>query len=296
MKRISWGLLALMVLVSGVSGEKVEGSGFRAFPRCYGTGTLYYFLNHRDDMREERFVAGGGLTLECVALAKDDRFLLIMDVDLLSGTGDSVAANLPFSPMEVSYGLGLFFEYLWGRCLLRAGWDHTCDHVVFKDHPDPWYEVAGVETDVFYNRPFVGVGSQTMRPQEQRRVYLGGRTKGERVSPLIWYAELGYYMRSAFGARNDDVLFNGNDWTWDAKVNLGLVAWRCDRIAVLLSNRAHLLLDTDGKTFWRDTAELSVLLGKGEAGLSFYAGSHLVDDHPRDGKEEMWEIGARLVY
>jgi hypothetical protein len=274
-----------------------ETNGLRLATACHGTARVTSFLNQDRGIERERYRTEVATGLQWDLLALGDSLVLQWDFRLASIMGESVSENLPFSPMEVVYSwTPVLLEYTRGGRLWRLGWDHVCHHLIYKDTGEPWYDRTGgeFEADVFYNRVFAGYGVPFGRPALRWLAVKEGA--GGPVAwheRFLWYAEAGYYLRDLGGLMDSESLWGSNDWQWDVRADASVLAWRNRWFAVFAHGSATVLADTDNEVFWRGRAEAEVLLPGGGFGLSFYGAYTPVDEHPRDSREGLGEIGAR---
>jgi hypothetical protein len=295
------GVALLLLTAPGLgaeSGGEASG-GIKVLPGYQGDAYLKYYLNHPNDLSKERYVTEGSLSLDFALLSSDDRLFLFWNILMTAGMGPSVAENLPFSPLEMHYELVPFVERRTEQTLWRIGWLHACDHLILKAMEHPWYEEEGqgVAPDVYYNRAFAGVGTPTVRMPLQRQAFLHPGSGVPRPPfGLTWYVELGYYVRSLGGWVDSSSLSAHNDWNWDVKGEIRYPLWLDSAFALFANSRTHLLFDTDGEAFWREKLELEVLFEGGSCGSSIFFGAYVLDEHPRDSKEDLMDLGVRLFF
>jgi poly-gamma-glutamate synthesis protein (capsule biosynthesis protein) len=300
MRRLGSGLAAL-VLAAGVvradqppaaAGEG-EAGGLRWLPSHSGAVYLRYFLNQTTPLEKYRYGTEGVADLRYEIVRWDTGRRVALDVNLLTGMGQSVARNMPLSPVDLEYRLAPCFETR-RRFLWRAGWDHACNHLVYKDRDLPWYHSFGshVAPDVFYNRPFAGVGSAAVRREDVWRACF---RDGAPPRP-VWYVEIGAYLRNMGSVLPPSSLYGGQDWDWDASADLRLPVWAARSVAVFAGAKARLLADVRGDLWWRTRVETEAMFRGGEYGISVFAGGVPLDEHPRDSQEGLLDIGARFLF
>ena len=259
-----------------------------------GLGRLEFFSNQQDDLQDDRYISEGEMDLDFDVVSVGERWSVRSRFMLLADLGRSVAENLPFSPKEMKYGFSPYGEYQRGTWLARFGWDHACQHLIYKDNEEPWYTVEGsnLPPDVYYNRLFAGAGRRESRPEILRQTAF----KEGRIPPrVIWYFEAGGYLRS-FPGMDDDSLYGGNDWVADGLADLRLRLHAADRWLLFAGSRTQVLLDADDEFYARERLQLEVVFDSRGFGSAVYAGWHVVDEHPRDSKEGMTELGAVFYF
>lgn len=276
------------------AGEPVPSGFLTGFS---GDGRLLYFLNHQDAVQEERYVTEGAMTMDFILFSRADRFQVRARFFMLAEMGRSVAENLPFSPEESAYELNPFLEWRDVRRLYRFGLVHACQHLIYKDYEDPWYLEEGVNVapDVYYNRLSLGVGSREIRPELLREAFRqnGAREKGP---SLVWYTEAGRYLRSLGGLLDEEALYGHNDWEADLNADV-MIPLRVRRAFTLFAaSRTQVLWNTRADTFWRERLELEAFFGSRGFGSSVFLAWNAVDEHPRDRKEGLFELGARFFF
>lgn len=265
-------------------------------PGFSGGGHLLYFLDQQDELQEDRFVTEGFMELDFEILSRDC-LQLRMRFEMTAGMGQSVAKNLPFSPKEMAYAINPFVEYLSGGLMYRAGLVHACQHLIYKDNEEPWYLEEGVDIppDIYFNRLYAGVGRQEARRERLTAAYLGAAAP-ERKPRLVWYAEAGGYLRSLGGLMNADSLYGGNNWVADLKLDV-MIPLRLRRTyALFAASRTHVLFDTDSDAFWRERLELESFFTSRGFGSSVFLAWNALDEHPRDSREGLFELGARFFF
>ncbi|MFC1497290.1 hypothetical protein ACFLS1_02300 [Verrucomicrobiota bacterium] len=265
----------------------------------HSDSSLRFFFNRESGLEEDRFGSEADIRLQYIILSWQERLRLCFDVRLISVMGESIADNMPFSPMELSYHATPFIEYVRPGIIYRIGWNHACDHLVYKDNPDPWYqdeELNDMEPDIYYNRFFVAAGSPTIRRIVHRENICRDNNNKWGMGRFVWYAEAANYIRSIGSMSDSDFLYGGNDWRWDFILKLRYPLFVGKSFALLANNRTVLLLDGDDETYWRDLLELELMLTGGRCGMSFFAGINLLDEHPYDSREGLGEVGFRFFF
>ena len=93
-----------------------------------------------------------------------------------------------------------------------------------------------------------------------------------------------------------DSLYGGNDWTADLKLDV-MIPLRLRRTyALFAASRAHVLFDTDADAFGRERLELESFFASRGFGSSVFLAWNAVDEHPRDSREGLFELGARFFF
>lgn len=290
MKKLRWTMVA--GLVAGW-GTVAAGGEIRLLDDFSAVGRLGFFSNHDDEFQEERYVAEGAMLLDFDLLSVGERWSLWSRFGLAVDLGKSIADNLPFSPKEMAYEISPFVEYRRSTYLVRFGWNHACQHLIYKDNADPWYETAGsnaVPPDVFWNRISLGAGRAEIRPDVFREAAFGPAPPR-----WFWYAEIGGYLQSFPGLEGDS-LYGSNDWAADAKFDLRLRLLSGAKWALFATSLTHVLLDGANELFMREQVRLEMAFASRGYGSSIVAGWHAVDEHPRDSKEGLFEFGAAFYY
>jgi hypothetical protein len=260
-----------------------------------GSGGLVFYGNQRDELQEERYRTGGGVALDFILASSGGRWAVRSAFTLAADLGKSVAQNLPFSPIETAYEIRPYVEWQRGAWLARAGWAHACQHLVYKDHEEPWYTVEGsnLPPDVYYNRLFLGAGSRAIRPEILQETVFN-RT-GPAPARVLWYLEAGGYVRSLPGMDRES-LYDGNDWVGDLTGELRLRLWAGQRWLLFAASRTQVLLDAGDKGYFRERLRLEAVFDSRGFGSTFYAGAHVVDEHPRDSQEGLLELGGVFTF
>ena len=278
----------------GAPDEKPMGRDIRLLSDFSALGRLGFF-SEQDELQNERYVSEGAITLDFDLVSVGERWSLWSRFTFLADLGKSIADNLPFSPKEMTYEISPFVEYRRAAHLYRFGWNHVCQHLIYKDHEEPWYVTAGsnaVPPDVYWNRLYLGAGRAESRPEVYRESLFGADAAPPR---LIWHLEVGGYLQS-FPGLDDESLYGYNDWVADAKADMRLRLYGTPRWAVFANSLTHVLLDGENEFFTREQLQLEVAFASKGYGSSIYAGWHVVDEHPRDSKEGMVEFGAAFYY
>ena len=262
-----------------------------------GGGHLLYFLDQRDKLQEDRFVTEGVMELDFSLLSRADRLELRTRFEMSAGMGQSVAENLPFSPKEMAYEINPFLEYRAGGLLYRAGLVHACQHLIYKDNEDPWYLEEGVDIppDVYFNRLYAGAGMQETRREVLQRTYLGALATAKKP-PAVWYVEAGWYLRSLGSLLDEESLYGDNDWVADLKADMMFPFRVRKAYALFAASRTHVLFDTDSNAYWRERLELEAFFASRGFGSSVFLAWNTVDEHPRDSREGLFELGARFFF
>ena len=296
MKKLSWLACAGWMIAASAQGAPETATTnreIRLLDDFSALGRLGFFSNHDDEFQDDRYVSEGTVLLDVDLLSVGERWSLWSRFGLVVDLGKSIADNLPFSPKEMAYEISPFVEYRRGVHLARFGWNHACQHLIYKDHEEPWYMAAGsnaVPPDVYWNRIFLGAGRAEVRPEVFRET-----TFGAAPPRLLWYAEIGGYLQS-FPGMDDDSLYGYNDWVADARADLKLRLLAGAKWALFATSLTQVLLDGEDEFFTREQLQLEAAFASRGYGSSIYAGWHAVDEHPRDSKEGMLEFGAAFYY
>jgi len=230
-----------------------------------------------------------------LAAAPRDRWALRARFDIVAELGTSVTENLPFSPKAMDYVISPYVEWRRENWLARLGWEHVCQHLIYKDVEEPWYTLEGsnVPPDVYWNRVYFGAGTPESRPELLwRRLCADG---GRALPQWTAVAEGGVYIREFFGVESES-LYGDNDWRADLAADIKLRLAAGNRWALYAAGRTEGLLD--GAEDWTARVRLrleAVFAGRG-FGSTIYAGGYPVDDHPRDSREGLVEFGASFLF
>jgi hypothetical protein len=294
-------LLSLsLLLIAGGQPARADTNAsdeIQILPGYSSDASLKYYLGQKGKLQKKRFLTEGSVAVDYALLSWGD-WSLIGDILMQCGMGESVTDNLPFSPLEMHYELTPFLERRGENLLWRLGWTHACDHLIYKDVEQPWYTEEGqnIEPDVYYNRIFAGAGTPAIRMPIQRQAFLKPGTAPRPPLGLVWYVEAGYYLRSLGDSIDSKSLSGHNDWAWDFKGEVRVPLWTGRSAALFANSRTHLLLDEDGGAFWREKLELELLFAGGSYGSSVFFGAYVVDEHPRDSREDLQDIGLRFYF
>jgi hypothetical protein len=266
------------------------------FPHFAGRGWLALFANQGDALQDARFVTEGGLALDFAVVSRAETLSLRSRFEIVTTMGDSITQNLPFSPKEMFYEIAPYLEYRRGPLLWRAGWSHVCQHLIYKEYDDPWYVLAdtNVAADVYFNRLFLAAGRAELRPEELRAAYFSGSPRAD-APRWTWGVEAGGYLRSLPGV-DDETLYSQNDWAWDLRADLRWILLSRPRWLLLAASRTQALLDVHDDAYWRQWIALEAHFASSAFGSMVYLGHHLVDEHPRDGREGLFELGASFYF
>ena len=298
------GAAILLALGSGAMAETPAGGdgggaegGAQFLTDFAGQGWLSFFFNTQDELQEARYVSEGAVALDFALASFGEGWAIRSRFEIVANMGDSVTQNLPFSPKEMRYEISPFAEYRKDSMIYRGGWSHVCQHLIYKEYEDPWYAVGegtNVAPDVYFNRLYAGVGRREIRPELFWESYFGGESRVE-VPRLVWGAELGWYLRSFFGL-DDESLYSQNDWAADAAADLRLRLWAGKKWVLSATSRTEALLDVDDEVYWRERVRLEAVFASRGFGSMAYVGSQVLDEHPRDSREGIVEIGASFYF
>ena len=266
-------------------------------PSCYVDGYLIYFANQRSKFDEKRFVGEGGAFMEFDVLAVGDTSMF-WDFRLNSRMGKSATSDLPFAIQEVNYALVPLIERPVDDWLWRFGFDHSCYHLVRKTNETPWYAESDAVplNDVYYNRLFLDIGSQSARPAVWRRQNQEAARGQIRPSRLAWTVEGGYYLRDFFNVISKDSLYKGNDWIWDAGAQIKCALFRHQLAVLAATSETQLLGDKDRDIYWREKVGLELTFLRGGFGSRLFVNANPLDEHPRDSREGIVEMGATFFF
>ena len=97
-----------------------EPTGVQFLSGFSGGGHLLYFLDHQNELQEDRFVSEGLMEMDFSLASRADGFDLRLRFEMAANMGQSIAENLPFSPKEVAYEINPFVEYRRARACSTA--------------------------------------------------------------------------------------------------------------------------------------------------------------------------------
>jgi hypothetical protein len=283
-------ITALALLVPAAMAAQDSSNWFTTFR---GETQVGFFLGHDSDLERTRYRSEGRLLVQYAILEITPRSVLWFDLYMATEMGESVAEYLPFSPMTTSYSLSPFWEYSKNGRLYRIGWDHACNHLTYKEGLRPWYNdgVNYIEPDVYYNRIFAAAGSAT-DPRLRRSAEYWNSEKPE----LHWCLETGWYVSSVFGLFSSREVQGGNDWAWDITARLSYPVLRANLSTLALNSETVLMIERDDDTYWRQRLELELFRRPSSYGTSAFLGLCLIDEHPRDSREGLCDIGFRVFF
>ncbi len=290
--------LSVAALPAAIAAGGSESSpvAWAFFSEVSGDGRVVFFGNQRDAVQEQRFVTEGAISLDFALASRGERWWVRSRFTLQSDFGESVADNLPFSPINTAYEVIPFVEYRRDAWLARAGWNHACQHLIYKENDAPWYleEDVDVPPDAYYNRIFIGAGHREIRPELLRETFFENRKSAERPR-VMGYVEAGGYLRKLPGMDRDS-LYGGNDWVADVRADLRLRLLTGNRWVLLAISQTHLLLDGQDDVFARQRFQLEGVFATRGFGSSIFVGAYPLDEHPRDSKDGMLELGAQFTF
>ncbi len=286
-------LILCAVLLHAASACAQQQSRFLS--RLHAHGYLELYANQQNAFDADRYISEGALEAELSLVRLTGRTHIMWRISCATAMGKAVTSGLPFSVQEVRYALVPFIEYGGDSCLVRAGLDHGCDHLVLKDTEQPWYLRDGQQMlrDVYDNRLFAGVGSATARRTSWRA--LNEREKGA-APAWVHYAEVGYFLQDLFGAIDAEALNEGNDWWWDLAYDLRCRLWDGNAGSLWCINRLHLLLDRDSDIYWRDRVGIEFQPARTGLGSAFALTWQAVDEHVRDSKEGLIALSGHFFF
>ena len=152
-----------------------------------------------------------------------------------------------------------------------------------------------IPPDVYFNRLYAGAGLLESRRELLKSTFLGAAAP-EKKPRLIWYAEAGWYLRSLGGWLDEESLSGDNPWAYDLKLDLMTPLRVRKAYALFAASRTHVLFDTLDSTYWRERLELETFFASRGFGSSVFLAWNAVDEHPRDSREGLFELGARFFF
>ena len=280
---------------AGAPPPERAGGGVRLFPEMSGSGSLSWYGGSKDELQKARYVNEGSLELDFALARFGEEWTLRGRFGMVAEMGKSISQHLPFSPKEMEYEVSPHVEWRRGGWMARGGWSHVCQHLVYKEQEEPWYELEGsnVPPDVYWNRLYAGFGREESRPDLLRKAAFG---EGEGAFPrFVWWVEAGGYLRSLPGV-DDETLYSQNDWAADLVADVRAIPYAGRKWLLAATSRTHLLFDDGGEGFLRQWLGLEATYGGQGYGATIFLGGHVVDEHPRDDKDGLLEAGARLYF
>ena len=304
MKRGGWRAAAMAAgLAWAAAGRAAEagapppgaGGGVRLLPEVSGMGSLSWYGGSKDELQKARYVNEGILELDFALARFGEEWTLRGRFGMVAEMGKSISQHLPFSPKEMEYEVSPYVEWRRGGWMARGGWSHVCQHLVYKEQDEPWYELEGsnVPPDVYWNRLYAGFGREESRPELLRKAAFG-EGRGE-IPRFTWWAEAGGYLRSLPGV-DDETLYSQNDWAADLVADLRAIPYAGRKWLLAGTARTHLLFDDGGEAFLRQGRGGEATFDGSGFGATVFLGGHVVDEHPRDDKDGLLEAGARLFF
>ncbi|MBN2037435.1 MAG: hypothetical protein JW768_11890 [Chitinispirillaceae bacterium] len=216
---ITWALLCLIGLLNPATlpARTMEDSSCSRFQFLTGyhvDAELRYFAFYKSIYYKEHYFLENTADIEFGLLSYEDKVVWIWTFMIKNGMGQTPGL-IVFDPIDIGYGITPLLEYRGGTLHFQFGIDHFCFHQIDRQELPT----------VYYNNPYLGVGSKNMRLYDYWAGLLDNRewTFFDRWS---WYVRAGYYVRELFGLVHSGKLNGVNPYVADLTAEFRYCFWQ----------------------------------------------------------------------
>ena len=273
------------------SGLSLPGSP-RLFPEYHITADVSMFFFQKNAFFEERRFVESQFSFAFTLFSVMDSISLIGRPRFQFGMGRT-PGNVVFDPMDLDWDLTPIVEIRSFPVVLQAGLEHRCFHQIDRDND--------TLPTVYWNKPFVGVGSHNMSLPDYRKRLAHSGTPRQR-NRLAWSARVGYFLKEFFGIVTPGKLDSENNRIvdWRISARYAFYQWRCWTLhAVGVSSGGLWNRKGDTAVYRQQETGVELSFRPGERGALVFL-NYIRDDiprhegYPRFSKDGLLEIGISL--
>jgi hypothetical protein len=221
--------------------------------------------------------------LEYVFFSFRDRLYSVWGFDVEYGMGKT-PGDVVFDPMDLSFAIDPAIELRLPGLNVQAGLDHRCFHEIDRDD----------FPTVYWNSPFVALGTENMRLREywRRLTRPEGWTRGNRFSAHVRWNT---YLRRFFGLVSPHKLNGENDRLHEVGSQFRYAIYRRRSWIVLISESflagVHRPRQNTNEAYWRSDIGIECCFRRGTQGAMLYC-NYTLDDMPwHEGKPRFSDNG-----
>jgi hypothetical protein len=268
---------------------KVIHNNFQFFPEYHTKFDLSTFAFHKNTWFKQQYLAETNTGLEFMFLSFRELLYSTWDVNFKVGLGD-IPGNNVFSVLNVHFYINPTLELRLSKVNINAGYEHLCVHEVDRKN----YPV------IYYNAPFLSVGSSNMRIGKYWQILAEGHD-WPFINRLGWRLSYLNFMKDGLGIVSPDKVNGFNPYSHEIRVDARYAVYI--RRSWVVTAHENLRLGQYDKTtgvvdhggiYWRQSLGPEIFFRKGKRGAALYF-SFILDDLPPvktlDGSE--WPIFSK---
>lgn len=268
---------------------------FELIPDIHLEADLSTFFFHKNSDFYERYLLENNTNLDISLVGFKEFVYFNWEIEFQTGMGRNQGENVLFDPADINYGIVPIFEFRFKPVNLQIGMNHHCFHEIDQK----------VEPTVYWNKPFIGVGSKNMRHGvywETVRLDENWNWKNR----YSWFVEAGFYVKNFGDIISESAINGANDrelefraisrvtplrsryWLYNIVGETLVGTWRNDS-----------LTNGDAQLFWQQRFGIELVLRKGQRGALVFADFFLddmpiIDSRERFSKDKMLQTGFRF--
>lgn len=248
-------------------------ANFQLLPEFHFDADIHTFFLQKNNFFREHYYITNTTDLEFVFISYKWLYS-VWEFQFQNGMGKT-PGNVVFDPMDIDYGIVPTFEARLPSVNILAGMDHHCFHEIDRRN----------QPTIYYNKPYIGVGSKNMRLYDYWENLADNKNPGFK-DRFSWFARTGYFLREFFDVA-DPCKINGiNPYVWDISGDFRYNFYQRRSWIVSIRSRSTLgyfnstIDNSTGKgVYWRQDASIESYFRRGGRGGLFFI-EYTLDDLP----------------
>jgi hypothetical protein len=249
-------------------------SNFDFLPEYYLKFDFSTFAFKKDLYFQQQYLAESNTGLEFAFISFRQLLYSIWDVKFKIGLGD-IPGNQVFSVLNIHFNINPTFELRLARLNIIAGLEHQCVHEVDRKN----YPV------VFWNAPFVALGSKNMRVN-QFWIPLGSEDGWTLQNRFAWYICYVNFIQGDVGIGTPEAINGNNPYLQEGRLDTRFAFYRRKSWIVTVHNftrigqyQATANVADHGGIYWREEIGIESYFRRGKRGAAIF-GKYIRDDLP----------------
>jgi hypothetical protein len=214
---------AVLLIVTGLVSQSTvharahEDSSCNRFQFLSGyhvDAELRYFSFYKSVYYKEHYFLENTAHIEFALVSYNDKIVWTWAFMMKNGMGQTPGL-IVFDPIDIGYGIIPLVEYRGSSLNFQFGIDHFCFHQIDRQELPT----------VYYNNPYLGIGSKNMRLYDYWTNLLD-KQEWTYFNRWSWYVRSGYYVRDFFGLIHPGKLNGVNPYVFDLTGEFRYCFWR----------------------------------------------------------------------
>jgi hypothetical protein len=249
-------------------------ANFQMLPEYHTKFDLTTFAFHKSAYFRQQYLAETNTGLEFMFLSFRELLYSTWDVHFKIGLGD-IPGNNVFSVLNIHFYINPTLELRLSKVNINAGYEHLCIHEMDRKN----YPV------IYYNAPFLSVGSTNMRISRYWQILAEGND-WTFMNKLGWRASYLNFMKDGLGLVTPDKVNGYNPYSHELRIDARYAVYL--RRSWIVTAHEQLRLGSYDRTakvidhggfYWRQSFGPEIFFRKGKRGAALYF-TLIFDDLP----------------